>query len=143
MKTKRVILSVLLAICFVLTFASSVTFAAGTENREASADGIEYATLKEALEKGGNVKLLQNVEVDSVITIDKSVTLDLGNYTITNKVEGERPFHVTADSFIINADKGGMVIPEENDASYGFIKIISTAEFSLNGGTYMGNTDNG
>lgn len=140
MKTKRRFLSILLALCLTLTFAPSMAFAAGGE---ASADGTEYATLKEALEAGGNVKLLRDVEVDSIITITKPTVLDLGDYTITNKVETDRPFYVDTDSFRVTADKGGMVIPEENDASYGFINVVNTANFSLSGGTYTGNTDNG
>lgn len=143
MKTKRRFLSVLFALCLGFIFVPSTVFAAEEAGGEASADGIEYATLKEALEAGGNVKLLRDVEVDSIITVTQPTVLDLGNYTITNKVEKERPFHVEADSFTVNADNGGMVIPEENNASYGFIKIINPTKFSLNGGIYSGNTDNG
>ncbi|GEM_PF-3374736 len=143
MKRKQRFLSVLLTLCLMLTFVPSIVFAAEGTGGEASADGIEYATLKEALEAGGNVELLRDVEVDSIITINKPTVFDLGDFTITNNVQGDRPFHVDTDSFSVNAEKGGMIIPEDNEASYGFIRVISVSEFSLNGGTYTGNTDNG
>ena len=140
MKTKRSFLIVLFTLCLVFTFVPSTVFAAGGE---ASADGIEYATLKEALEAGGDVKLLRNVEVNSVITITNPTVLDLGDYTITNNVEEDRPFYVDTDSFSVNADKGGMVIPSANTEALGFIKVNSVSNFTINGGTYTGNTNNG
>ena len=133
-------LSVLLSTVMILAVIPTIVSAAGAE---ASADGVEYPTLQDAIAAGGNVKLLQNVTVNSIITVDKSVTLDLGDYTITNNVQKDRPFHVSADSFTVNADKGGMIIPQSNTGAYGFIKINAVKNFTVNGGTYTGNTDNG
>lgn len=130
----------LLAMVMVIVLMPMTVFAAGGE---ASANGIEYPTLAEALEAGGEVKLLRDVEVDSVTEITRSTVLDLGNYTITNKVENERPFHVSAESFTVNASGGGMTIPAENTNALGFIKVLSGTDFTINGGTYTGNTNNG
>lgn len=69
-------LSVLLSTVMILAVIPTIVSAAGAE---ASADGVEYPTLQEAIAAGGNVKLLQNVTVNSIITVDKSVTLDLGD----------------------------------------------------------------
>ena len=133
-------LSLLISAVIMMGLIPTIVFAAGAE---ASANGVEYPTLQEALAAGGNIKLLQNVTVDSVITINKSVTLDLGDYTITNNVQKDRPFHVSADNFTVNADKGGMIIPQSNTGAYGFIKVNAVKNFTINGGTYTGNTDNG
>ena len=76
---------------------------------EASADGVEYTTLKEALEAGGEVKLLRDVEVNEIIEITKDTTLNLGDFTITDNA-AKRPFVVKTENFTIKANKGGMVI---------------------------------
>ncbi len=140
LKLKRKLWSVLVAVCMTVAFMPTVVMAAGGE---ASVNGVEYATLKEALEVGGNVELLKDVEVDSIINVTNPTVLDLGDYTITNKVENERPICVNTDSFTIIADKGGMVIPEENTNAFGFIKVEAVSDFTINGGNYTGNTNNG
>lgn len=119
MRKSKVGLTILLAVIMLLAIVPMTAFAAGGE---ATANGVEYATLAEAIAQGGEVKLLKNVDVKSIIEINKSTTLDLGDYTITNYVEKERCFHVKADNFTINAGKGGMVIPSSNTHSYGFIR---------------------
>lgn len=35
------------------------------------------------------------------------------------------------------------MIPQSNTGAYGFIKINAVKNFTVNGGTYTGNTDNG
>ncbi len=108
---------------------------------EASADGVEYTTLKEALEAGGEVKLLRDVEVNEIIEIIKDTTLNLGDFTITDNA-AKRPFVVKTENFTIKANKGGMVIPESNTGSYGFVEAY-VKNFKILGGNYSGNTDNG
>ena len=130
----------MLAAIMTVAMIPVTAFAAGGE---ASADGVEYATLEEALEKGGNVTLLRDVEVDTVTEIKNSTVLDLGGFTITNNVESERPFHVSAESFTVNASGGSMVIPAENTKALGFILVNSNCDFTINGGIYTGDTDNG
>ena len=137
---KKKWLSIFLVMVMAIAMIPSKVFAAGGE---ATADGVEYPTLEEALTAGGNVKLLRDVEVNSITNITKSTVLDLGNYTIVNKVEGDRPFHVSAESFTINASGGGMEIPAENTNAFGFVKYVSGSNFSVNGGNYIGSTNNG
>lgn len=140
MRKSKVGLTILLAVIMLLAIVPMTAFAAGGE---ATANGVEYATLAEAISQGGEVKLLKNVDVKSIIEINKSTTLDLGDYTITNYVEKERCFHVKADNFTINAGKGGMVIPSSNTHSYGFIRCDAVKNFTMSGGQYSGKTENG
>ena len=109
---------------------------------EATANGKSYATLKEALKAGGEVKLLKNVTVDEIIEIQNDTTLDLGDFTITNNVTTARPFNVYANNFTVKANKGGMVIPESNSESYGFVNMYGQ-NLSILGGQYSGDTENG
>ena len=108
---------------------------------EATANGKSYSTLKEALKAGGEVKLLKNVSVNEIIEINNDTTLDLGDFTITNNAE-KRPFVVKTENFTIKAKKGGMVIPESNAKSYGFVEFYGK-NLSILGGYYSGKTDNG
>ena len=109
---------------------------------EATANGKSYSTLKEALKAGGEVKLLKKVSVDEVIEIQNDTTLDLGDFTITNNVTAARPFNVYANNFTVKANKGGMVIPESNSQSYGFVNMYGQ-NLSILGGQYSGDTKNG
>lgn len=100
-----------------------------------------YATLKEALMVGGEVTLLKDVSVNEIIEITQDTTLDLGDFTITDNA-AKRPFVVRAENFTIKANNGGMVIPESNNQAYGFVEAYVN-NFSILGGKYQGNTDNG
>ncbi|MBQ4503885.1 MAG: hypothetical protein II986_09480, partial [Alistipes sp.] len=56
----------------------------------AEVNGTKYATLAEAIEAAGNgdtVYLLANIEVTSMVSIDKNITLALGEYNITRTTE--------------------------------------------------------
>ena len=112
-----------------------------TDGIEATADGVEYKTLKEALEAGGEVKLLRDVEVDDIINITKDTTLDLGDFTIINNAP-KRVLFVETENFNIKANKGGMVIPKSNTGAFGFVEAYVT-NFKILGGNYSGDTDNG
>lgn len=121
-------------------FAESDTVTVGTSGT--------YQSLQEAFEyaaDGDTILLQENVTVDTVITVDKAVTLDLNGFTITNNVQKDRPFSVTASRFTVEGTAAGssMVIPESNTASYGFIKLMKPSVVTLNGGIYKGNTDSG
>ena len=127
-------------------FASQIATYEGTN--VAQIDDMQYETLAAAIEaatEGDTVILQQNVEVSEQIPITAAITLNLNGNTITNLVEGERLFSVTAPSFTVNgtAEGSAMTIPETNEASYGFIKVAEKSIVTLNGGTYSGNTDNG
>lgn len=145
MQTKGKFLGILIALCMSLTFMPSAVFAdepAAGGDYEATAGGTAYPTLKEALEAGGEVTLLKNVEVSEVIEITKDTTLNLGDFTITNNVSKDRPLKVTADNFTLRANTGGMLIPETNPAAYGFVDAY-VQNLVIEGGNYEGNTDNG
>ena len=77
-----------------------------------------------------------------VIEIQNDTTLDLGDFTITNNVTAARPFNVYANNFTVKANKGGMVIPESNSQSYGFVNMYGQ-NLSILGGQYSGDTKNG
>ncbi len=107
-----------------------------------------YESLEAAFNEAGDgdtIVLDKNVLVDTQITISNNVALDLNGNTITNAVVNERLFNVAASSFTVDGTITGsaMVIPDSNEASYGFIKISEPSIVTLNGGNYSGNTDNG
>ncbi|WP_428259708.1 hypothetical protein [Gallibacter sp. Marseille-QA0791] len=89
--------------------------------------------------------MISDTSEDSVISIDRSITLDLNGYEIVNNVQGDRLFNVTAAEFTVNGTQvsSEMTIPESNTGSYGFIKVADQSVVTLNGGTYAGDTDNG
>ncbi|MGN0823528.1 MAG: hypothetical protein ACI4MB_00510, partial [Candidatus Coproplasma sp.] len=101
-------------------------------------------SLLAAAAQGGIVTLIKDIAVESVISIDSDLTLNLGEYTLTNNYENGRVFAVNGLSRLtVNATTGGMVIPESNSLSWGFFKLSNTSTLILNGGSYDGNTDNG
>ena len=116
---------------------------------EAATGGQGYATLDKAIaaaNDGGIVTLMKDVDVSSVIHINKNLTLDLNGLTVTNNVRDDRPFSVdSAVTFVINGTKAGssMVIPSSNTEALGFVKIYDAATVTLNGGIYNGNTNSG
>ena len=115
----------------------------------AEVNGYQYDTLAGAIAAAGDgdtVTLVDDCTVSSAITVDKNLTLDLNGHKVINHMTADRPFQVTADvDFIIDgtAAGSGMTIPDSNTGSYGFIKISAAATVTLNGGTYIGDTDNG
>ena len=150
----RKILVFFLSVSLMMSMFSTTAFAEEIQNAniespvaekavsyEAMIGETSYPTLKEALLVGGEIKLLKDVSVNEIITIEKDTILDLGDFTITNN-SPKRPFVVKANSFTIKANHGGMVIPESNTASYGFVEAYVN-NFSILGGNYKGNTDNG
>lgn len=68
--------------------------AGDTENKGDSDDGIEwtvvdnYDDLKSALNKGGNIKLANDITMTEYASITNTVTLNLNNYTLTTGGNG-------------------------------------------------------
>lgn len=127
---------------------NSQTAPAVDENTVATIGEDEYTTLADAIaaaREGETVVLQQDVEVGASINVATSITLNLNGKTITNLVEGERLFSVTASGFTVDGTTAdsAMTIPESNTGSYGFIKVAAKSTVTLNGGTYSGNTDDG
>lgn len=84
----------------------------------------EYATLNEAVAaaaEGQTVTLASDVEVTEMIPVTKSITLDLGGYTVTNNVTQNRLFRLSDVTFTIDGNNGNVITPETNNASYGFV----------------------
>ena len=88
MKTKRKILSLLMALCMALMLTPMTVLASDpdttAEQDVAEVDGARYTTLKAAIAAatdGSTVNLLSDVKED--VTFDKNITIDGGNkYTI-------------------------------------------------------------
>lgn len=142
------LLTVLLAVCLVFALGTVTALAAQPEDVAVNTSTNEtYADLGTAVseaEDGQTVRLLTDCSSDSSIVVDKNLTLELNGHVITNNVEAERLFHVTAAiSFTVDGSVvgSGMEIGE-NVKSYGFVKITAPATVTLDGGSYTGDTDN-
>lgn len=151
-KGRKKWLALLLSLVMMLALTPGTSLATddseGEDNVVATIGEAEYTSLAEAIreaKEGETVVLQQDVEVETSIAVAASITLNLNGNTITNLVEGERLFSVTASGFTVDGTTAGsgMTIPESNTGSFGFIKIAAKSMVTLNGGTYSGNTDGG
>lgn len=82
---------------------SLLTVTAFAEGSEAKIGEQEYATFELAVEnaKGGdNITLLQNAEVEDPVRLEKSVTLDLGGFTLSHS--GDQVLELFANVTIQN-----------------------------------------
>ncbi len=124
----------------------------GSKKYETLADAIRLAT------KGKTVKLLADVEQNTQLTINKSITLDLNGKTIRNTVDiwGDKANAILSitngakvtitgngtidakenDCYTINVAKGDLTI--ENGTFYGNVSVVQVEEGSLSvkGGTF-------
>lgn len=124
----------------------------GSKKYETLADAIRLAT------KGKTVKLLADVEQNTQLTINKSITLDLNGKTIRNTVDiwGDKANAIlsitngakvtitgngTIDAkenncYTINVAKGDLTI--ENGTFYGNVSVVQVEEgtLSVKGGTF-------
>ncbi len=151
-KGRKKWLALFLSLVMALTLTPGTSLATddseGEDNVVATIGEDEYTSLADAIvaaQEGETVVLQQDVEVGTSIAVAASITLDLNGNTITNLVEEERLFSVTASGFTVDGTTAGsgMAIPESNTGSYGFIKVAAKSMVTLNGGTYSGNTDDG
>lgn len=151
-KGRKKWLALFLSLVMALTLTPGTSLATddseGEDNVVATIGENEYTSLADAIveaKAGETVVLQQDVEVEASIAVAASITLNLNGKTITNLVEGERLFSVTASGFTVDGTTAGsgMTIPENNTGSFGFIKIAAKSMVTLNGGTYSGNTDDG
>lgn len=124
----------------------------GSKKYETLADAIRLAT------KGKTVKLLADVEQNTQLTINKSITLDLNGKTIRNTVDiwGDKANAILSitngakvtitgngtidakenDCYTINVAKGDLTI--ENGTFYGNVSVVRVEEgtLSVKGGTF-------
>ena len=96
-----------------------------------------YATLSEAFEAakdGDKIVVFKDLDINSMIPVTKSVTLDLAGHTITNNIrEQNRLFRLSQVTFTINGNNGKIVTPDDNTITYGFVDFRDT-----NGTAYAG-----
>ncbi len=117
---------------------------------EASVNGIGYDSLQAAINaanSGDTVTLLVNVTAAEQIVINKSLTLDLGEFTITgNSADAVlRVYSVVVDTVIdvtINATTGGIVNEGTGYAIYAGEDLdggndAERTNLTINGGNYM------
>lgn len=109
------------------------------------------AALEQAIQKGGKIKLTDDISVeDKIFTIDKNVTLDLNNHSLTSEVKGSQPkdlFYVTDGKLTVNATKGGSVTVSGAQDASGYIFYVGSqksetdaaakrGEVVINGGNF-------
>ena len=107
----------------------------------ATANGVKYTTLTEALENGSEIVLLENIVLDAPIVIEGTVTLDLNGCSLsyTSTVMGEAMI-TNKGNLTINDGIGTGVINYNyvgaNDASYskGNFTISNAGTLTVNGG---------
>lgn len=104
-----------------------------------------YASLQEALNKGGRIDLASDIVIDTKVDVLKDVELNLNGYSITSTIAQGRAFNVGADvTFTINAEDS-----EVKFSGYGLIKMdgqlgkVITANVTINGGNFEGTMNNG
>ncbi len=149
MKLKKVLYATLCA-AMVLSIMGFTAYA--DTDAVAKIGETEYKTLEAALAEADaddTVTLLNNITANNTITINRSVALELGDYTITgNNDSGEavlRIYSPVADTTInvtINAGNGGITNTSDGYALYsgmdvGEGKDEERTNLTINGGNYV------
>ncbi len=89
-----------------------------------------YQELIAAIESDSVIKLGANIDASKTIVINKSLTLDLGEYTITSTA-AKNVIYSTADLLTINATTGGIVSETARTAI-----LQDNGVCTINGGSY-------
>ena len=97
----------------------------------------EYKTLAEAIaaaQAGETVTLVADTAEN--VVVDKDLTIDLGDYTISNdcKVANSAVVTVNSGNLVLNANKGGIYGGE--GSSYKALIVKNAATVTINGGNY-------
>lgn len=85
---------------------------------------MDYATLAEAFtaaQEGETITVLKDLDVNEMIPVTKSVTLDLNGKTITSQIPQNRLFRLSGVTFTIDGKNGKFIIPGTYLSSYGFV----------------------
>ena len=136
---KRRIRSILTALCLALTLLPVSALAAEpiAEVNGANCNGLEEVIAAVQNASGAEIKLLANVTLSNVspLTIpdDKTVTLDLNGFTITENGAGTRCIS-NAGVLTISDGKGTGCIKNTDNGSYGLIS--NTGTLTITGGTF-------
>lgn len=134
--------------------SNALAGAAESNTTVATVGNNPYTSLKAAFDDIGTkgdisitVELISDCTESEIITVPsgKNVTLNLNGHIVTNSVAKDRLFNVLSSSFTVNGTQrnSGMMIPDTNSDSYGFIKIAAPSIVTINGGEYKGSTDSG
>ena len=107
----------------------------------ATADGTKYQTLAEALEKGSEIVLLADIELDQPLVLNGYYTIELNGYTLsyTSEVMGEAMITNNGTLVINDSASNGTInynYVGANDASYGKgnYTISNRGHLTINGG---------
>lgn len=146
---------------FIPTKNADGTYGVKVGQYVAKVGSTKYETLADAIRlaaKGKTVKLLADVEQNTQLTINKSITLDLNGKTIRNTVDiwGDKANAILSitngakvtitgngtidakenDCYTINVVKGDLTI--ENGTFYGNVSVVQVQEgtLSVKGGTF-------
>ena len=133
---KKRILSIVLAICLVLSCVPITVFAANADTTD----------LQNLLNGGKTVKLTQDYNIDATLTVSNTVTLDLNGHVIkmTNNNglitvnSGGALTLKDSNNTATHTDKSlpvGGVLTGGNSEKYGGVQVKSGATFNMNGGT--------
>ncbi len=142
------LLATILALVMALGLCATVWAGGSVEVAGEDGTATQYASLAEAVtaaEAGTTVKLLSDISVSGVIEITKDLTLDLNGKVITVETQKGRPFNIKEPiSFTVDANGGGMTIPDTNTECWGLFDLrVAGATLTLNSGTYLGATNGG
>ena len=142
------LLATILALVMALGLCATVWAGGSVEVAGEDGTATQYASLAEAVtaaEAGTTVKLLSDISVSDVIEITKDLTLDLNGKVITVETQKGRPFNIKEPiSFTVDANGGGMTIPDTNTECWGLFDLrVAGATLTLNSGTYLGATNGG
>ena len=148
-------LGILLTICMVLTLLPTAAWAEGeartvNDEIETPAAATEVSTAEEltaavsASGSGNTVRLKNNIQVSGYLDIDRSVTLDLNDYTLS--ATGIRIGYWARSDAVFTATGGTIDVPVNNTAA----GIIRGGTFSgtvnnqnlISGGTFHGTVGN-
>ena len=96
--------------------------------------------LKAAITSGNELKMMSDVEVLKVITIDvrQSLILDLNGHTIMSRGNYEATIQNIGTLTINDSKGGGKVLGVINGTEYVNISIINGGTLTINGGSYEG-----
>ena len=123
-------LAMLLVVCMLLTILPVAAFAEG-EPPVAQIGNAQYNTLQEAVTAAGTtpstITLLNDTTEDITIAKDQTITLDLGNYTLTNKND-----HTIINNGKLTVEGSGTV----DNVTHAKAALWNNATVTLNGGNF-------
>lgn len=98
--------------------------------------------LADALVNGGNIILMNDIAVSATLPVENDTILNLNGYKLDASASNSRPLEITKDvTLTINAGDEEVAV-----GKYGLVNILASvteAEVTINGGKFVGATDNG